>query len=729
MFKYFNDILFGNMRLKEFEFLIVLPSTCLLGVLFTFITLNNYKMVSEIKLSPEFKNQTTKAIISIVLFIIIYFLLFLMAIGLTILCVYAAIMMVTHRISFITIVLGLGLASIGFLVLFFLIKFIFKSHKVDRSHLLEIKRTEEPALFKLIDSIVKQVDTSFPKKVYLSSDVNASVFYDSSFWSMFFPVRKNLQIGLGLVNSVSEAEFKAILAHEFGHFSQKTMKVGSYVYNVNQVIYNMLYDNEGYDKLVVSWANVSGYFAIFVSIAYKIVQGIQWVLMKVYGIINKNYMGLSREMEFHADEIAANVTGYEPLKNSLLRLELASFSYNSVISFYEGKIPENIKSENLFKEHSFVMNHFAQDDGIAIKNDLPQVTIEEINKLNKSKLVIKDQWASHPSTEDRIKRLESLNVPVLETEYAPANAIFSDIDRTQKRLTEHFFKGVAYKGEQSHLSLEAFQKDYEQELEKNSFAKPYNGYYDVKNPIVFDPSNINLDAEAISFEDLFSKQKLDLVYTSVALESDIQTLKQVSDNSIPLKTFDYDGIKYNRNECNKIIQKLEQNLNKTNEEIKQNDIEIFQFFKSIEKSDANERLIKKYKEFFAYEGEFNEKYAIYLELMNALQFVHYTIPIEEVNTNLLKVEGLEVELKERIKELVNNELFQEEMSEEVKDRFELYLSKKWQYFGKESYFESNLEILFSSLNNYAYLLSRGYFLLKKELLDYQIELLKKNTKV
>jgi len=35
-------------------------------------------------------------------------------------------------------------------------------------------------------------------------------FYNSSFWSMFLPVRKNLEIGLGLVNSINISEFKQL---------------------------------------------------------------------------------------------------------------------------------------------------------------------------------------------------------------------------------------------------------------------------------------------------------------------------------------------------------------------------------------------------------------------------------------------------------------------------------------------------------------------------------------
>ncbi len=138
----------------------------------------------------------------------------------------------------------------------FLFKFLFKQHKTDLSHLTEVTRIEEPAIFQMIEAIVKKLGTGFPKRVYFSASVNASVFYDSGFWSMFLPVRKNLEIGVGLINSVTEQELKAILSHEFGHFSQRSMKVGSYVYQVNKVIFNLLYDNESFDKTAENWSRI-----------------------------------------------------------------------------------------------------------------------------------------------------------------------------------------------------------------------------------------------------------------------------------------------------------------------------------------------------------------------------------------------------------------------------------------------------------------------------------------
>ncbi|WP_167342044.1 M48 family metalloprotease [Nonlabens sp. SY33080] len=679
----------------------------------------------EIKISSEFKAQTTKAIMSITFFILTYVLMLVLAVGLTFLCIYGGIMLIAIRPMFITIALGIGLASLGVLVLIFLLKFIFRSHKVDRSHLFEITKEDEPELFDLIKNIVNQVGTTFPKKVYLSTDVNAAVFYDSSFWSMFLPVRKNLQIGLGLVNVVSKAELTAILSHEFGHFSQKTMKVGSYVYNVNQVIYNLLYDNESYDRLIQSWANVSGYFSIFVVLAVKIIEGVQAILRLVYEIVNKSYMGLSREMEFHADEIASSVTGFEPLKNSLLRMSIADHSFNYVLSFYDGKINSNQKSENLYKEHLFVMNFLAEDSNIKIENSLPKVTYEELNKFNKSKLVIKDQWASHPSTEDRIEMLEKTGMSSQETEFIPASKVFKNIIKTQKELTNKIFNNVQYQGEPISIPFEEFKNEYRNEFSKNSFSKMYNSYYDNKNPILFDINAAKSIKELVGIDEIFSDDMVDLVYTAIALQDDIETIKQIAEKAIPIKTFDYDGQKYKQKDSKELIENLDKELKMINDQIKQNDIRIFNFFKRIEqKAIDTPELENLYRDFFDFDKEFGTKYEPYIKLSNELQFVELTTPFDQIRSNFARIKPIEVKLKNGIKELLSDNRYQTVITKEIKDNFELYLSKQWQYFGNDKYFDNNLKIIFTAMNNYAFVLSRGYFLLKKRLLDYQKEILK-----
>ena len=49
---------------------------------------------NEVELSTNFKAQTKKSILSILLFAFVYFLLFLMALGLTIVSVYGGLMII-----------------------------------------------------------------------------------------------------------------------------------------------------------------------------------------------------------------------------------------------------------------------------------------------------------------------------------------------------------------------------------------------------------------------------------------------------------------------------------------------------------------------------------------------------------------------------------------------------------------------------------------------------------
>lgn len=677
----------------------------------------------KIKLSPEFKTQTTKAILAIAFFALTYVLLLVLTLGLTALCIFAGAYLIILKPMFVTLAVGIGLASLGVLVLIFLVKFIFNTHVPDRSHLVEITQAEEPELFAMISEIVQEVKTSFPKKVYLSTDVNAAVFYQSSFWSMFFPVEKNLQIGIGLVNTVTSEELKAILSHEFGHFSQRTMKVGSFVYNLNLVIFNMLYDNESYEKLIHRWASVSGYFSIFVAIAVKINAAIQGILRKLYEVVNKNYMGLSREMEFHADEIAASVTGKEPLKSSLLRMSLADNSFSEAISFYEERISENIKTDNIYRDQRAILQLVAEKNNFPMMNDLPVISLEEQSKFDKSKLVIEDQWASHPTVKDRIKRLEATPFSASHPAVTLANQVFQNIEQTQIRLTARLFEKISYQGEAQFISPENFRQAYHHKVLSNSFAKIYNGYYDHKSLTPIDLNPANGMADPVDFSDLFSDAKVDGVYTSIALQNDLQTLENIASNALGVKTFDYDGRRYKRKDARMLSDQLKAELEDLNRQIKVNDQNIYAWFlKSEKKQNKGPQLQELYEQFLAYDKAFDARFDVYIQLFQGLQFVHVTTPFEQIKTNLANLVPMEEKLKAEIRQLLPAYRFPGEITPEMRQNLELYCSQTWDYFGTKAYYDDNLQIFQQALQNYALLLSRGHFLMKKQLLTYQEEL-------
>lgn len=681
----------------------------------------------NVQVNSNFKKMTSKAIFSIVLFVFVYLLLVLAAIGLTALCFVGGIALIILKPMWLTICVGLGIASVGLLVLIFLLKFIFKKHKVDRTGLVEITRKQEPKLFKLIDEIVHEVQTDFPKKVFVSSDVNAFVFYDSSFWSMFLPIKKNLNIGIGLVNAVTEQELKAILAHEFGHFSQKSMKVGSYVYNVNGIIYNLLFDNQSFDKMVATWADLSDYFAFFVYLAVKITLGIQWILRKMYGVVNLSYKALSREMEFHADEVAAHVAGSTALKESLLRLDLAAHSYNSAVNYYYNRVAENKISPNIFTEQRFIMQYSAQKDGLAVVNELPNVTLADVNKYNKSKLYIKDQWASHPSTEERIDALDRLNIHKNHNQNGSARTVFMDIISTEKLFTDKLFEPVEYSDAVSELSLDEFETNYKLMLQKYAFDEMYNEYYDNKNPSDFDfETDISSQSEVIPLQQLYSKENVDLVYEQIALTNDIATLKQIAAKQTDIKTFEYNGIKYKDKEALKLVAELETYLNQLNATILENDKRVCNFFYHLAQSkNLAQEYKEKYQYFISIDKQYDEWYEIYVNFNHSCDFTQQRVSYEEIEKLFVKVKQLEPGFKDILRAVLETEIFAKELSDYMLENINTYLESNYSYFSTTYGYQNNeLQIMFDAMGQFYHALSQGYFNVKKDLLTWQAELCK-----
>jgi len=678
----------------------------------------------EVQFSNNYSSHTTKAILSIGIFILTYLVILLFTILLTGLCINLGIKLIDLSPTFFTFLMSIGLGSLGVFVLIFMLKFLFKSHIFDHSQMVEITEKEEPQLFNLIKEIATEVGTSLPKKVFVTSEVNASVFYDSSFWSMFLPVKKNLVIGLGLVNSITKEELKAILCHEFGHFSQKSMKVGSYVYNVNKIIFNLLYDNESYDKLIDKWTDLSGYFSIIILFTVKINKIIQNILKKTYETVNKNYMALSREMEFHADAIAASISGYEPLKKSLLRMAIAETSYNNVLNFYNNRISKNIKSESIYRDQTNVIQFIAETNNFPITYNLPDVSLEEQSKFNKSKLYIEDQWSSHPSVEERIKRLENTGFTSQILFDSSANELFTDIDVLQKKLTDKLFEKVTYEEDIKTISSDVFFEDYKQEFLENSFDKRYNGFYDNKNPTLIDLENEISPPLNFDYTELFSDKEVDKVYTAIALSNDIQILDNIYIGNIKIKTFDYDGEKHHFSRSKDLIKNLNKELEQSIEEIKKNDYAIYSYFKHLEQTNNKPSKLKKmYLDYFEFDKDFDSKYDIYNTISRDIEFINETTPNYKITQNLEDLVPLEAYLKTEINLLLSDSVLANEITPEIKSEFKKYTSTTLKYFDGTNYINENLGILYTALNYYSILLSRKYFLVKKALLNYQIELL------
>lgn len=552
--------------------------------------------------SADFKKEVVKVMFSILLFFVVYILLVLLALALAAACAYAGIMAIVAAPRFITIALGLGLMGMGVLVCFFLIKFIFAVAKPDQSRNVEITEDDQPELFAFIRQITKDTQTPFPKKIFLSPEVNAAVFYNSSFWSMLFPVKKNLLIGLGLVNSLNLSEFKAVIAHEFGHFSQRSMKLGSFVYNLNRVIYNMLFENSGYASFINQFARLDGILAFFAGITVKIVQGIQWVLQKMYGLINKNYMGLSRQMEFHADAVAASISGSENMISALRRADVADACYNVVIDKYNGWYKQQIIGQNFYANQQTVLRTFAEDNKLKLdQHQLPVMDELFFNSGNGSRVNFKDQWASHPARQDREARLRELNVTATAS-HQPAWTLFRNAEQLQELLTAKIYEAIEKPENTVSFRANEFDERYKQEKHQYLLPEAYNGFYDYRVIAEMDIRSLAANARPVTkekFSEIFNDENAGISKKIEFLEADIRTVEAIQRKELQVKTFDFDGEKYDRSSAGEVLEKLKVELDSLKAQQQQADENAFSFFYALAvQQGAGEQLLREYEVLF-----------------------------------------------------------------------------------------------------------------------------------
>src|SRR5687768_8345326 len=200
--------------------------------------------------TPAYRQQVTLVLISVIIFLLLYFgLMFLSG-----LLVYKLITwQLADRNHGGVVILRIILITPCALLFLFLFKNLFKRERAEKSYDIEIFDDEHPRLFDFISRLCDETQAPHPHRVFVNYEVNAFVSYDKSLLHLFWPAKKNLTIGLGLVNTINLTEFKALLAHEFGHITQKSMKLGGYVYNSLRMIDNLVYGYDWMDRLLDRW--------------------------------------------------------------------------------------------------------------------------------------------------------------------------------------------------------------------------------------------------------------------------------------------------------------------------------------------------------------------------------------------------------------------------------------------------------------------------------------------
>lgn len=668
------------------------------------------------------RRQVYKVVLSIVLFVIVYLLLVAVAGVLAIVFCWLGIKLMMTLTNFLGLLFGLGMIAAGISVFVFLVKFIFSVTKDENSLRMEVTEEQQPRLFAFIRELTTATGTQFPKKIYFSPAVNAAVFYNSSFWSMFLPVRKNLEIGLGLVNSVNVSEFKAVMAHEFGHFSQRSMQLGSFTYNVNRVIHNMLYENKGYSNFLNAWGKLHWITSLFAKLTARIAQGIQQVLRVMYGLINKSYMGLSREMEFQADAISAGISGGNNLVSALSRVEIAGSCYNIALSEANARVKQNKVSRNIFSNQLTIFRSIAEEYDLSLTQGLPNITFHFVSSFSRSRINFRNQWASHPTLEERKDHLDRLGLELPADEGSAWN-LFQEPVALQEKVTSSLYRTVTFDGPVDVYDERQFEMQYLGRKAEYALPAEYKGFYEGRYIETRDWDLEEMRGEAyvpLRFEDIFNEETGQLQAAIGSNKKDAELARAIKEKKIDVKTFDFDGVKYDARDGEKVALLLEKEVEAQVERQRKLDKEAFLYF--VHRPGAQSvRVLENYRQWKRYHALYDE----YVQMVNrVLQKIRplYAggLGLEEVNSIVRGLkEKEEKDLKRKYTELEETGILAGD--EELCSRLRTFMSRDYAYFIDKSFLNEELDELKGLAIDVANAFNRYQFKLYKKMLVEQLD--------
>jgi Zn-dependent protease with chaperone function len=287
---------------------------------------------------------------------------------------------------------------------FFMIKALFFIKKGVRSGGMEVTREEQPRLFEFLNRIADETGAPRPHKVFLTARVNAAVFYDLSLINLLLPSRKNLEIGLGLVNTLNLGEFKAVCAHEFGHFAQRSMAVGRWVYTTQQIASHIVGRRDALDGFLRRLSRSDFRIAWVGWLLGAVIWALRAVVDAVFRLVVIAQRALSREMEMQADLVAVSVSGSDALVHALHRLKVADDAWDRSMNFLRGEVAAKKPPRDIFAvQHALIdrLGVIYNDPKYSERPTVPASNAAAFRVFESELAQPPRMWSTHPMNYER----------------------------------------------------------------------------------------------------------------------------------------------------------------------------------------------------------------------------------------------------------------------------------------------------------------------------------------
>ena len=428
------------------------------------------------------------------------------------------------------VALGLMVIGAAGYCLVIVLKPVFRIFERTERKGVEIKRKDYSELFALIDEVVKEVDCLNPKQVRISIECNAYVYYPS-LMGYIKSGRQNLTIGLPLICKMNKTELKSILAHEFGHFTQRSVSTNR-IANLSEFICASIARAESEidqkdDQSVARWARG------FARLAGKIMANQYHKIAPYNGV-------LSRAQEFDADHFSQQVAGTDGSISALCKLDWVSDrweDYYSILANFQKT--KEWAPDDVSRVFSTYLKRTDLLTGIVVEPDRHIFT--PVERLA-SRISSADMDDTHPSIEERLRAIRSYPDVTTAWDDSPA------LDYLDEALVRKVFNGttdeiqkLVYPGSVIFLKKNLTAEEMERRLDD---ATP--GYIDhfEKHLLFFtEETDMSGDTGPHSEYDTFpfTRDNSRVLEEFYIAENDLLFLRQIADEASPKTRYCYLG--------------------------------------------------------------------------------------------------------------------------------------------------------------------------------------------
>lgn len=497
------------------------------------------------KLPGSYYLRAWLAVFSVFLFFILYFAL----VAGTAYLVYLALIFEMVEINKFTILMKLGAIAGSAMLFVFTLKFIFKLKNIKPDNRKKVNLKENPELKDFVLRVCKETGAPRPKSVYVDPDVNAYVAYTNIWLSLLFPTRKDLTIGLGIIDCLNLSEFKAVVAHEFGHFAQRSMKIGSYIISANTIIHDMIYTRDRWDEVLAQWRASD----IRLSAAAWVITPIVWLIRSLLGLfyqfLNIMHSSLSREMEFNADKVAVSAAGSDSIISALWNLDRGADIWQETINHAYLAAQKDLYVSNLYLHNQIALQRNEKTMKTAFEN-LPKDKRGGKKYFSTSENSKVGMYASHPPNDHREDNAKTPYVFCEIDEKSPWN-LFAEKTIIQEEVTLLFYEKYLVKKPAKFVETEKFEAFISAESKGKDLLKEYDNTFENRY------LNIPEEAELISLSknsngggvQRLDQLKLDLkklMQPVQEIEKLMNKVQQIGQGITKEKSFTYKQVEYKR---------------------------------------------------------------------------------------------------------------------------------------------------------------------------------------